>query len=158
MSLAAGQIAPEIELRDQNNEVHKLSDYRGKPVVLFFYPQDDTPGCTKEACNFRDDISAYRKMGAVVLGVSPDDEDSHAKFSEKFSLPYPLLADVEKKTVNEYAVWVEKNKIGIKYWSTKRVTYLIDPQGKISVIFDPVDPETHSAEVLAALTELPTSL
>jgi peroxiredoxin Q/BCP len=152
--LQEGIPAPEIELKDQNEKTHKLSDYRGKPVVLFFYPEDDTPGCTLEACNFRDDYWAYQDVDAVIIGISADDEHSHAKFVDKYDLPFTLLADVETKTSQAYGVWQEKSFLGKKYMGIARTSYLIDREGMIARTFEKVHPPSHSAEVLAALAEL----
>jgi peroxiredoxin Q/BCP len=128
-----------------------LADYAGKNVILYFYPKDDTPGCTKEACAFRDDFAQFKKKGAVVLGVSPDSVKSHDKFVEKFKLPFTLLADEDKKIANDYGVWGEKTFMGRKYMGVFRVTFLIGPDGHIKKIWPQVKPEEHAAEVLAAL-------
>ena len=117
-----GQKAPAFTLKDQSGNTHRLSDYVGQPVVLYFYPKDDTPGCTKEACAFRDDFSKLTGAGAIVLGVSPDDTESHAKFATKFSLPFPLLADDEHKLADSYGVWAEKSMYGKKYMGAERTT------------------------------------
>jgi len=154
MKLVEGQEAPDFTLLDEKEEPHTLSAYRGKPVVIFFYPRDDTPGCTKEACNFRDDYSAYEKAGAVILGISADDSKSHAKFINKFSLPFTLLADTEKTVVNDYDVWGLKKFMGKEYEGIFRTTFLIDGAGKIARIFENVKPEPHSQEVLDALAAL----
>ena len=156
MPLSKGIPAPEIELSDQNKQVRRLSEYRGAPVLLFFYPKDDTPGCTTEVCNFRDDHHKYVDQGAVVLGISVDSVHSHAKFAGMYDLPYPLLADEERKTVKEYDVWHEKQLFGKKYMGIVRTSYLIDANGVIAKTFSPVDPDTHSGEVLGALRALPT--
>jgi peroxiredoxin Q/BCP len=128
-----------------------LKEFRGKNVVLYFYPRDDTPGCTKEACGFRDQFAAFKKKGAVVLGVSVDPVKSHDKFAAKFKLPFPLLADEDKKIVQAYGVWGEKSFMGRKYQGTHRVTFLIGPEGRIRKIWPKVKPAEHAAEVLAAL-------
>ena len=154
MPIEAGQTAPDFQLADQDGKTHKLSDYGGKPVVLYFYPKDDTPGCTTEACNFRDDYSAYEKAGAVILGVSVDDEKSHAKFVNKYDLPFTLLADVEKEVVNAYGVWGQKKMFGKAYDGIFRTTFLIDKDGEIARVFEKVKPDGHSGEVLAAIQEL----
>lgn len=154
MPIEAGQTAPDFQLADQDSKTHKLTDYRGKPVVLYFYPKDDTPGCTTEACNFRDDYSAYQKAGAVILGVSVDDEKSHAKFVNKYELPFTLLADVEKKVVNAYGVWGQKKMFGKTYDGIFRTTFLIDKDGRVAKVFEKVKPDAHSEEVLAAIQEL----
>jgi len=148
--LVAGEAAPDFELPDQNGDMHSLEDYRDEWVALYFYPKDDTPGCTTEACEFRDDIFKFRRMGAQVLGVSLDDEASHKEFSEKFGLPFPLLADPEGTTADAYGV--KTRWLGISV--AKRQTFLIDPQGRIAKHYADVDPETHSAELLADLADL----
>jgi peroxiredoxin Q/BCP len=154
MAVKVGQIAPDFTLPDETGQKHKLSDYRGKTVVLYFYPKDDTPGCTKEACNFRDDYLKYKAMGAEILGVSPDDEKSHTKFKTKYSLPYPLLADVGHEVCDLYGVWGEKNMYGRKYFGVVRSTFIIDPEGKIAETFDKVKVLEHSVNVLATLDTL----
>jgi peroxiredoxin Q/BCP len=151
MPISAGISAPEFEMPDDTNVIRKLSDYRGKNVVLYFYPADDTPGCTKEACNFRDDYSAYEKAGVVVLGVSPDDVKSHVKFKKKFDLPFPLLADEGHKVCDLYEVWGPKKFMGKEYEGVLRTTFLIDGNGNIVKVFENVRPAEHSAEVLSAL-------
>ena len=151
MPLPAGIPAPDFELPDDTNTQRKLSDFRGKNVVLYFYPKDDTPGCTKEACNFRDDYSAYEKAGIVVLGVSPDDVQSHVKFKKKFQLPFPLLADEDHKVCELYQVWGPKKFMGREYQGVLRTTFLIDENGKIVSVFENVRPAEHSMEVLSAL-------
>ncbi len=143
-----GKKAPDFTLNDQDGNSRKLSDYRGKPVVLYFYPKDDTPGCTKEACSFRDNIDSFKKKGIEVLGVSADDEISHIKFRKKYDLPFDLLADTEKKAVEKYGVWVEKNMYGRKKWGIARKTFIIDPDGKIAHVFNKVKTEIHAQEVL----------
>jgi len=152
MPLAAGIPAPDFELPDDTSTPRKLSDYRGKYVVLYFYPEDDTPGCTKEACNFRDDYSAYEKANIVILGVSPNDVKSHGKFKNKFGLPFPLLADVGHKVCDLYGVWGPKKFMGREYEGVLRTTFLIDPDGNIVKVFEKVRPAAHSEEVLATLT------
>ena len=144
-------MAKAIELKLKAGDVAPLADYQGKNVVLYFYPKDDTPGCTKEACAFRDEFAQFQKKGAVVFGVSPDPVKSHDKFVEKFKLPFPLLADADKKIVEAYGVWGEKVFMGRKYFGVHRVTFLIGPDGKIKKIWPQVKPEEHAAEVLAAL-------
>lgn len=154
MPLSSGISAPDFELFDDTNKPRRLSAYRGKPVILYFYPKDDTPGCTKEACNFRDDYSAYEKVGATILGVSPDTSRSHAKFKAKFQLPFPLLADADHKVCDLYAVWGPKKFMGREYEGVLRTTYLIDSQGNIARVFENVRPAEHSAEVLEAIRSL----
>jgi len=146
-----GKPAPDFSLTDQNGKTHKLSDYKGKPVVLYFYPKDDTAGCTKEACSIRDGFAKFKKADVEVFGVSTDDEKSHQAFIEKYKLPFTLLADKDKEVVNKYGVWVEKTNYGKKYWGTARKTFLIGKDGKISYIFDKVDVEKHADEILEKL-------
>src|SRR6266498_4350342 len=134
----------------KNGQVH-LAELKGRTVVLYFYPKDDTPGCTKEACNFRDDYSAYKKADVVILGVSPDDVESHVKFKKKFQLPFPLLADEGHKVCDLYQVWGPKKFIGKEYEGVRRTTFLIDENGDILKVFENVRPSEHSAEVLSAL-------
>ena len=151
--LEVGDKAPGFKTIDQNGKAVSLSDLRGKKVVLFFYPKDDTPGCTKEACAFRDSFPDFRRRNVEVLGVSVDDEKSHKQFAEKFDLPFRLLADAERKIVGDYGVWGEKSLYGRKYMGTNRVTYLIDEQGKIAAVWPKVKPEEHAEEILDFLDE-----
>lgn len=151
MPLSAGIPAPDFELLDDTNVPRKLSDFRGKNVVLYFYPADDTPGCTKEACNFRDDYSAYEQANLVILGVSPDTVKSHVKFKQKFHLPFPLLADEGHKVCDLYGVWGPKKFMGKEYEGVLRTTFLIDEDGQILKVFENVRPAEHSREVLSAL-------
>ena len=153
MPISAGIPAPDFELPDDTNTPRKLSDFRGRNVVLYFYPEDDTPGCTKEACNFRDDYSAYEKADVVILGVSPDTVASHVKFKQKFQLPFPLLADEGHKVCDLYQVWGPKTHFGKEYEGVLRTTFLIDENGIIVKVFEKVRPAEHSAEVLSALGE-----
>ncbi|MBC7418977.1 MAG: thioredoxin-dependent thiol peroxidase [Pedobacter sp.] len=146
--LKIGDKAPEIEAKDQNGEPISLNAYRGKTVVLYFYPKDDTPGCTAEACDFRDNYQGLQAKDIVVLGVSADDENSHKKFISKHSLPFPLVADTEHKVVNDYGVWVEKNMYGKKYMGISRSTFVIDEQGEIQHIIKKVDTKNASQQVL----------
>ncbi len=151
MPIQPGIPAPDFTLLDENSVPHSLSDFRGKPVILYFYPKDDTPGCTTEACNFRDDYSAYENSGIVILGVSPDTPKSHAKFKKKYNLPFTLLADDDHKVCDLYGVWGPKKFMGREYEGVLRTTFLIDPQGKIERVFENVKPADHSAELLAAV-------
>lgn len=153
MSMEEGKKAPDFILPDENKMDHKLSDYRGKPVLLYFYPKDDTPGCTKEACNFRDDYSSYHEAGVVILGVSPDSPEKHTKFKEKYNLPFTLLADEAHKVAELYGVWALKKSFGREYYGIVRTTFLISNDGLITKIFRNVKPAEHSAEVLKALNE-----
>ena len=152
MPLPGGVPAPDFELRDDTNTPRKLSDFRGKNVILYFYPADDTPGCTKEACNFRDDYSDYEKAGVAILGVSPDTVASHVKFKQKFQLPFPLLADEGHKVCDLYGVWGPKKFVGKEYEGVLRTTFLIDGNGNILKVFEKVRPAEHSQEVLSALS------
>ena len=149
--IEAGTQAPDFELRSDDGETIRLSALRGKPVVLYFYPKDDTPGCTAQACGIRDAWGEFESRGAVVLGVSPDNEGSHLKFKEKYGLPFTLLADTDHKTAEEYGVWVEKNYGGNTYMGVERSTFVIDPDGNVAKELRRVKPDTHADEVLAAL-------
>lgn len=153
MPISANSVAPDFKLLDENGAERKLSDYRGKPVILYFYPKDDTPGCTTEACNFRDDYSAYEKAGVVILGVSPDTPRSHSKFKSKFGLPFTLLADEDHVVCELYGVWGRKKFMGREYDGVLRTTFLIGADGMIKKVFENVKPADHSAEVLAAIKE-----
>jgi len=150
MPIAAGVYAPDFSLLDETGVSRKLSDYLGKPVVLYFYPKDDTPGCTTEACKFRDDYSAYQEAGVVILGVSPDSPKSHAKFKAKYQLPFTLLADEDHKVCEMYGVWGRKKFMGREYDGVLRTTFLIGEDGVIKKVFEDVKPADHSTEVLAA--------
>lgn len=146
--LQEGDQAPAIKSKDQNGSEVSLTDYKGKTVVLYFYPKDDTPGCTAEACDFRDNYQGLLAKGIAVLGVSVDDEKSHQKFVTKHSLPFTLLADTDQKIVNDYGVWVEKNMYGKKYMGTVRTTFIIDGEGKIAHIIKKVDTKNSTQQVL----------
>lgn len=154
MAISAGIQAPEFNLPDDTGAARKLADFRGRPVVLYFYPKDDTPGCTKEACSFRDDTAEYEKAGVTILGVSPDSVKSHVKFKQKYHLTFPLLADEGHKIADQYGVWGPKKFMGREYEGILRTTFLIGPDGKILKVFENVKPEGHSAEILGALKEL----
>jgi thioredoxin-dependent peroxiredoxin len=154
MPISSGIPAPEFDLLDDTNSSRRLSDFKGQPVILYFYPADDTSGCTKEACGFRDDYSAYQKSGVTILGVSPDSVESHLKFKEKYQLPFPLLADEDHQVCNAYGVWGLKKFVGREYEGVLRTTFLIDADGKIARVFENVRPSEHSAEVLEALKDL----
>ena len=154
MPISSGIPAPDFSLADENNVARRLSDFRGKPVVLYFYPKDDTPGCTTEACNFRDDYSAYEKADVTILGVSPDSPESHAKFKRKFSLPFSLLADEGHKICDQYEVWGPKKFMGREYDGVMRTTFLIDRKGNIARVFENVRPAEHSAEVISAIESI----
>ena len=148
--LKEGDKAPPFTSKDQDGKTVKLSDYKGKRVVLYFNPKDDTPGCTKEACSFRDADDVYNEKDIKVFGVSTDSEKSHQKFISKFQLPFDLLADTDKDIVEKYGVWGEKSMYGKKYMGTFRKTFLIDEDGRIAKIFDKVDVANHADEVLKA--------
>ncbi|MEP6993583.1 MAG: thioredoxin-dependent thiol peroxidase [Acidobacteriota bacterium] len=148
--LSVGDKAPGFRATDQDGKTVASSDLKGHKFVLYFYPKDDTPGCTKEACGFRDGWAKFRKDKIAVLGVSVDDAKSHKKFAEKYSLPFPLLADPEKKIVGDYGVWGQKSMYGRKYMGTHRVTYLIDEKGKVAAVWPKVKPDGHADEILEA--------
>jgi peroxiredoxin Q/BCP len=154
MPITSGIQAPEFELPDENNTVRRLSEFRGRPVVLYFYPKDDTPGCTTEACNFRDDYSNYINSDVVILGVSPDDQKSHTKFKKKYSLQFPLLSDSEHRVCDQYKVWGPKKFMGREYEGVLRTTFLIDGNGRIAKVFENVKPALHSLEIMAAIKAL----
>lgn len=148
MSLEVGNVAPDFEAKDQNGNVVKLSDFKGKKVVLYFYPKDNTPGCTAQACNLRDNYEALQKAGYVVLGVSSDSEKSHQKFIEKQSLPFSLIADEDLKVHEAYGTWVEKSMYGRKYMGTARTTFIIDEQGKLEEIIEKIKTKEHTNQIL----------
>jgi peroxiredoxin Q/BCP len=152
LTLKPGDPAPDFSAVATDGSTVSLAGLAGKHIILYFYPKDDTPGCTKEACAFRDAYGQFRKKGAVVLGVSTDSVKAHGKFTEKFKLPFPLLADEDKKIVQAYGVWGEKTFMGRKYLGTHRVTFHIGPDRNIAHIWLQVKPETHASEVLAALS------
>ena len=154
ISLQEGDKAPAFRSKDQDGKPVSLSDYKGKKVALYFYPEDDTPTCTVEACNLRDNYSLLKKEGIVVLGVSPDDEKKHKKFEQKFSLPFTLVTDPDKKIIDKYGVWGEKNLYGRKYMGLHRTTFLIDEKGIIRKIFKKPRSKMHSEEILNAWQEL----
>ena len=151
LTLKEGDKAPDFSALTQEGKTVSLADFAGRNVLLYFYPKDDTPGCTREACGFRDSFAAFRKKRVVVLGVSPDSVKSHLKFAEKFELPFPLLADEEKRIVQAYGVWGQKQFMGRSYMGTHRVSFLIGPDGRIRKTWPKVKPDEHPAEVLAAL-------
>src|ERR1051326_6284301 len=151
--LEEGNKAPDFTVRDENGDTVRLKDLRGKKVVLYFYPKDDTPGCTKEACAFRDSFSKFKRRGIEVLGVSLDSEKSHQKFVKKYDLPFRLLADTDKKVSEAYGTYGEKKFMGREYMGNHRMTFLIDEKGKVKKIFEKVNPEEHAEEVLAAFQE-----
>ena len=149
--LSEGQKAPEFTANDQNGKSISLSNFAGKSIILYFYPKDDTPGCTAEACSFRDNYESLLAEGFEVLGVSTDDEKSHLKFIGKYNLPFSLIADTDKKIVEAYGVWVEKNMYGKKYMGVSRKTFIIDKNGMIRKVIDKVDTKNSSAQVLEIL-------
>jgi thioredoxin-dependent peroxiredoxin len=151
VNLKEGDKAPDFSAVATGGMEMSLSDFKGSNVILYFYPRDDTPGCTKEACGFRDQFAEFRKRGALILGVSKDPVKSHDKFAEKFDLPFPLLSDEDHKIAEAYGVWGEKKFMGRTYMGMQRVTFLIDGGGRIKKIWRTVKPEEHAAEVLAAL-------
>ncbi len=151
MILSENILAPDFSLPDEGGLNRKLSDFRGKDVVLYFYPKDDTPGCTTEACAFRDDYSDYEKASVVILGVSADSPKSHAKFKEKYQLPFPLLSDEAHEVCEQYGVWVQKKMMGREYMGIARTTFLISKDGMIKKVFENVKPTDHSAEILSLL-------
>ena len=148
MALQIGDVAPDFEVNNQHGEPVRLSDFRGQKVVLYFYPKDDTPGCTTQACNLRDNYTELLKKGYQVLGVSIDNEKKHQKFITKYELPFPLLADTEHEIVNKYDVWQEKSMYGRKYMGTMRYTFVINEEGKIEDIITKVDTTDHTAQIL----------
>ena len=149
-----GKKAPSFSLRDQDGKTHTLADYKGQPLVLYFYPKDDTPGCTTETCAFRDNLPKFRKSKAAVLGVSILDEKSKAKFAAKYDVNFPLLADPDHEMAEKYGVWQEKSRYGRKYMGIARTTYLIGPDGKVAQRWDNVKVDGHADAVLAAVNEL----
>ena len=154
MRLKEGTLAPDFKTLDQDGKNHKLSDYKGQWVLIYFYPKDDTPGCTKEACAIRDMMPNFKKLKLKVFGVSVNDVKSHKKFAEKYDLPFTLLADPDKKVVKKYGVWGKKKFIGREYMGTFRTSFLIDPKGKIAKVYEKVNPETHATEILEDLKKL----
>lgn len=151
MKIKEGQKAPDFSLPDQNGKTHQLSSYKGCWVLLYFYPKDDTTGCTTEACSIRDNFKSFGKMETKILGVSVDSVKSHQKFAEKYKLPFTLLADEDKKVVKLYGVWGKKKFMGREYMGTFRTSFLINPEGKIAKIYERVKPDEHAGEVLEEL-------
>ena len=149
--IEAGKPAPNFELKTDSGDTVSLDSLRGKPVVLYFYPKDDTPGCTAQACGIRDAWGEFERAGAIVLGVSPDDESSHAKFKDKYDLPFTLLADSDHATAEDYGVWVEKKNYGKTYMGVERSTFVVDADGIVASVMRKVKPDTHADDVLAAL-------
>jgi peroxiredoxin Q/BCP len=151
MTISAGDVAPDFALPDDTGKVRTLSEFHGKTVLIYFYPKDDTPGCTTEACNFRDDYSAYEKAGVVILGISPDTVKSHVKFKSKYELPFPLLADSDHQVCEAYGVWGLKKFMGREYMGVLRTTFLIGSDGNVKDVFENVKPAEHSTQVLESL-------
>ena len=149
--VAEGTPAPDFALTSDTGETIRLSGLRGRPVVIYFYPKDDTPGCTTQACGIRDVYGEFERAGAVVLGISPDTEKSHGKFRDKYSLPFPLLADSDHSVADTYGVWTEKAFMGKKYMGVTRATFVVDAEGVVKKVFPKVKPATHADDVLAAL-------
>jgi thioredoxin-dependent peroxiredoxin len=149
--LKVGDKAPDFEVRDDRGKTFHLSGLKGKTVILYFYPKADTPGCTKEACEFRDNAKEYEKKNAAVVGVSPDEPSAQAKFKSKYELTFPLLADADHAIAEAYEVWKEKSMYGKKYMGVERTTYVIGPDGRIAQVFEKVKPEGHAEQVLATL-------
>ena len=149
--LAEGDLAPDFTLTDDRGDAVTLSSLRGKPIVLYFYPKDDTPGCTTQACGIRDAYGEFERAGAVVLGISPDDESSHVKFKDKYELPFTLLADTDHSVAEEYGVWGEKNMAGKTFMGVSRSTFVIGADGNVTSVMHDVKPATHADDVLAAL-------
>lgn len=152
MPITENQSAPEFNLPDESGIIHQLADYKGRAVILYFYPKDDTPGCTAEACNFRDDYGVYQENGIVILGVSPDSPKVHLKFKKKYNLPFTLLADENHAVAEAYGVWGPKKFMGKAYDGIYRTTFLIGPDGNIIKVFENVKPDGHSKQVLEALS------
>ena len=149
--LDQGEKAPSFSLQDSEGKAHSLENYQGKTIVLYFYPKDDTPGCTKEACSFRDNYAAFKEAGIEIIGISPDTVASHQKFSEKYDLPFTLLADPDHKVCEAYEVWGKKKSFGREYEGVFRTTFIIGPDGTIKQVFENVKPSEHSQEVLAEI-------
>ncbi|MDF1519895.1 MAG: thioredoxin-dependent thiol peroxidase [Brevefilum sp.] len=151
MVLSEGVKAPGFELLDSEGKPHKLSDYTGETIVVYFYPKDDTPGCTKEACSFRDSYADFKQAGVTIIGISPDKVESHKKFKEKYALPFTLLADPDHAVCDAFGVWGLKKSFGREYEGVFRTTYVIGPEGEIKRVFENVKPSDHSQEVLEAI-------
>lgn len=149
-----GSDARPFSLQDQNGKTHSLSDYLGKWVVLYFYPKDDTPGCTKEACNFRDSAQIFKKLNITILGMSQDSVESHKKFAKKYNLKFPLLSDPTTATITAYKAWGTKKFMGREYQGILRMTYLINPEGKIAKVYENVNPITHAKEIISDIKEI----
>lgn len=150
--LIVGKKAPKFKGVDQDGNKIQLSDFEGQTLAIYFYPKDNTPGCTAQACDIRDNYKALSKKKVAIIGVSCDDEKSHLKFIQKFELPFPLIADTDQKIVNQFGVWVEKSMYGRNYMGIARTTFIIDPNGIISHVIEKVDTKNHSAQIIAALS------
>jgi peroxiredoxin Q/BCP len=153
--VSAGEKAPDLRLTDEQGRAVKLSDFQGKRLVLYFYPRDLTPGCTREACGFQEDLAEYERRNATVVGVSTDDAAKHKRFREKYGLGFQLLSDADHETAESYGAWQQKNMYGRKIWGIKRCTFIIDESGRIAHVFSKVNPAEHSREVLDALDRMP---
>ncbi|MDQ3018397.1 MAG: thioredoxin-dependent thiol peroxidase [bacterium] len=154
MAIKVNSKAPDFTLPDQNGNPHKLSTYKGRWVLIYFYPKDDTPGCTTEACSLRDNLPKFKQSDVMIFGISTDSVASHKKFADKYGLPFTLLADEDKTVVTKYGVWGEKSMYGRKYFGTYRSSFLINPQGKIAKIYDKVKPAAHADELLKDINAL----
>jgi peroxiredoxin Q/BCP len=154
MAIKISDEAPSFKLKNQDAKTISLSDFKGKPIVLYFYPKDDTSGCTKEACNFRDEFPKFGKLKAEIIGISADSVESHKKFAQKYKLPFNLLSDEKKEVLEKYGVWQEKSMYGRKYMGIVRTTFIIDASGRVNKIFPKVKVDEHSKEVMEALKEL----
>jgi peroxiredoxin Q/BCP len=154
MKLKIGQLAPDFTAPDQDGKMHTLSDSRGSWTLVYFYPKDDTSGCTKEACSIRDMMPHFKKLSLAILGVSVDSVKSHKKFEKKYDLPFTLISDEDKKIVKAYGVWGKKKFWGREYMGTLRTSFLVDPEGMIAKIYEDVDPETHAEEILEDLKKM----
>lgn len=152
--LKVGNIAPDFKLPDQNEKIHSLSDYKGRVVFIYFYPKDDTPGCTTESCSIRDNMKVLEKLNVQVFGISADNVKSHKKFADKYKLNFPILSDAEKKVLNAYGAWGEKKFMGKTYMGILRTSFLINKNGKIVKVYEKVKPETHLEEVLNDIKNL----
>ncbi len=156
MTLQVGAVAPQFTLTDQRGESWSLREHRGSPVVLYFYPKDDTPGCTTQACDIRDNWAEFSELGVAVAGISPDDHHSHGAFAARFQLPHTLLADPQRKAVDKYGAWGEKSMYGKRYEGVIRSSFVIDARGKVAAVFDRIQPKQQSSKALAVIKELAT--
>jgi peroxiredoxin Q/BCP len=156
MTLQVGAVAPQFSLTDQRGESWSLREHRGSPVVLYFYPKDDTPGCTTQACDIRDNWAEFSELGVAVTGISPDDHHSHSAFAARFQLPHTLLADPQHKAIGKYGAWGEKSMYGKRYEGVIRSSFVIDARGKVAAAFDRIQPKQQSSKALAVIKELAT--